>query len=102
MDRNLNYDVVIIGGGPAGAVAAIASARHGARTLLVERNGYLGGALTGCGVGPQMTFHAGDTQVVRGIRMRLFQGFRLWGCLPDIWRTLSDMPAVSRLLTRRA
>ncbi|MBQ8892797.1 MAG: FAD-dependent oxidoreductase [Clostridia bacterium] len=63
----MNYDVVIIGGGPAGAVAAIAAARNGAKTLLVEQNGYLGGMLTAGGVGPQMTFHAGETQVVRGI-----------------------------------
>lgn len=67
MMRDLNYDVVVIGGGPAGAVAAIAAARQGAKTLLVEQYGYLGGMLTVAGVGPQMTFHAGKTQVVRGI-----------------------------------
>lgn len=67
MDRNLQYDVVVVGGGPAGVVAAIAAARHGAKTLLVERYGYLGGMLTAAGVGPQMTFHAGEIQVVRGI-----------------------------------
>ncbi len=63
----LNYDVVVVGGGPAGTVAAIAAARQGASTLLIERYGYLGGMLTTAGVGPQMTFHAGSTQVVRGI-----------------------------------
>jgi len=67
MKQNLTYDVVIIGGGPAGTVAAIASARSGAKTLLVEQNGYLGGMLTMAGTGPQMTFHAGNTQVVQGI-----------------------------------
>lgn len=67
MYKNLKYDVVVVGGGPAGAVAAIAAARQGAKTLLVERYGYLGGMLTAAGVGPQMTFHAGKTQVVRGI-----------------------------------
>ena len=65
--ENLKFDVVVVGGGPAGAVAAIAAARQGVKTLLVEQYGYLGGMLTVAGVGPQMTFHAGETQVVRGI-----------------------------------
>lgn len=67
----MKYDVVVIGGGPAGAIAAIAAARQGAKTLLAEQNGYLGGMLTAGGVGPMMTFHAGDTQVVRGIAEEL-------------------------------
>ncbi len=67
MERRDEYDVVVIGGGPAGVVASIAAARNGASVLLVEQNGYLGGMLTMAGTGPQMTFHAGDTQVVKGI-----------------------------------
>ena len=39
-----HWDVVVCGGGPAGCAAAIAAARHGAKTLLVEKYGYLGGA----------------------------------------------------------
>ncbi len=64
---NLNFDVIVIGGGPAGVVAAIAAARSGVDVLLVERHGYLGGMLTAGGTGPMMSFHAGKTQVVRGI-----------------------------------
>jgi len=40
-------EVVVVGGGPAGYVAATAAARNGADTLLVERYGYLGGMATG-------------------------------------------------------
>lgn len=67
MNTELDYDVVIAGGGIAGSLAAVAAARHGARTLLVEETGQLGGSLTTCGTGPMMTFHAGDQQVIKGL-----------------------------------
>lgn len=40
-------DVIVAGGGPAGLAAAVAASRNGAKTLLVERYGYLGGLATG-------------------------------------------------------
>jgi len=43
-------DVLVAGGGPAGIAAAVCAARHGARTLLVERYGFLGGMGTAGGV----------------------------------------------------
>jgi hypothetical protein len=61
------FDVAVIGGGPAGCVAAIAAAREGAHVVLVERYGFLGGSLTAAMVAPMMGFHAGPLQVVRGI-----------------------------------
>jgi hypothetical protein len=44
------FDVVVIGGGPAGLAACVSAAKHGARTLLVERYGFLGGMGTAGGV----------------------------------------------------
>lgn len=40
-------DVVVVGGGPGGHSAAVAAARSGARTALIERYGHLGGMATG-------------------------------------------------------
>ncbi|HZJ78469.1 MAG TPA: NAD(P)/FAD-dependent oxidoreductase [Clostridia bacterium] len=43
-----NFDVVVIGGGPAGLAAAISAKRNGAKTLLIERESRLGGILKQC------------------------------------------------------
>jgi hypothetical protein len=51
MTRETRADVVVVGGGPAGIGAAIASAREGADTLILERYGFFGGvAAYGCGM----------------------------------------------------
>ncbi len=46
------YDVVVVGSGPAGICAAVSAARLGARTALIERYGTLGGNLTNGAVAP--------------------------------------------------
>ncbi len=75
-------DVVVIGGGPAGSIAAIAAARAGARVLLVERYGFLGGSLTAAMVAPMMGFHAGSLQVVRGIPQEMVSRLQGLGLSP--------------------
>lgn len=65
------FDVVVLGGGVSGCMAAIAAGRAGQKVLMIEQNGYLGGALTGAGVGPMMTFHAGGEQVILGVMEEL-------------------------------
>jgi hypothetical protein len=65
------YEVVILGGGPAGIAAAVAAARAGRRTLLIERYGFLGGMGTAAGVtnfcGLHANVHGGMHRVVQGI-----------------------------------
>lgn len=78
-----SYDVIVVGGGPSGAMAGIAAARLGARTLVVEQHGFLGGSLTAMGVGPMMTFHnnAGE-QVVEGLPQELIDRLVARGASP--------------------
>jgi FAD dependent oxidoreductase len=50
-------DVLVVGGGPAGLGAALGAAEAGARVILVERYGFLGGNATAALVMPLMSFH---------------------------------------------
>ena len=59
------YDVVIVGGGTSGAIAAIQAGRAGARVLLVEMEGQLGGVTTVGGVSFPGLFHAWGRQIIR-------------------------------------
>ena len=63
------FDVIVVGGGPAGVCAAIAAARNGAKALVVEKGNCLGGMATRGVVGPFMTCYdkSGRNQVVRGL-----------------------------------
>lgn len=60
-------DVLVCGAGPAGFAAAIAAARRGAETILIEKFGFPGGMLTAGFVNPIYGFFARHVQVVRGI-----------------------------------
>src|SRR6266513_5516342 len=50
-------DVLVVGGGPAGLGAALGAAQAGARVILAERYGFLGGNATAALVMPLMSFH---------------------------------------------
>lgn len=73
-------DVVVCGGGTAGITAALAASRNGARTILIEKNGYAGGTLVN-GAGPLHSFFnlyqayadAERKQVVKGIPQELIE-----------------------------
>ena len=69
------YEVAVLGDGPAGIAAAVAAARAGRRTLLIERYGFLGGMGTAAGVTNFCGLHAnvyGEMhRVVRGVASEL-------------------------------
>lgn len=78
----LKHDVVVVGGGIAGSLAAVAAARKGCSVIVIEETGQLGGSLTSSGTGPMMTFHAGEKQVIRGLGEELISRLREKGLSP--------------------
>lgn len=87
------FDVLVVGGGNAGCAAAIAAARRGARTMLVERYGFLGGTATAAMVGPWMTFHSGNDRIVGGIAQEMVDRLMRKGASPGHVRDSSDYVA---------
>jgi len=68
------YDVVVIGAGPAGIVAALSAARTGAKTAIIEKYGFPGGCLVGGATGIHSFFNifkaeppTQKKQIVKGI-----------------------------------
>lgn len=64
--KTITSDVLVIGGGSAGCFAAISSARSGAKTLLIEKNGMLGGTATVGRVNFPGLFYAWGKQIIGG------------------------------------
>lgn len=69
MEIRENADVAVLGAGPAGVAAAIAAARHGCSTVLIEQSGCSGGMAAQALVGPFMTCYdaSGTRQIIRGL-----------------------------------
>jgi len=88
------YDVVVVGGGPAGLMSAVAAAKQGRSTLLIERYGFLGGAGTMGGLstfcGLHARVHGEDVRVVRGFADELLDRIDLLGGLNAPHLTIED------------
>lgn len=104
------YDVVVAGGGAAGCAAAVAAARVGARTLLVERYGFLGGAATNAQVLSYCGFFDAAPEPARtigGIGRELLDGLEGLGfgvgpvrSKSGNWIVMIDAEAVKLVLDR--
>lgn len=81
------FDIVVLGGGPAGIAAATAAAQSGRSTLLIEHYGFLGGMGTAAGVtnfcGLHANVHGEIRQVVHGIADQLLERIRHLGGLNE-------------------
>ena len=88
----LDYDVCVVGGGAAGIAAAAQAARAGARTVLVELGGQLGGTMTSGGVGFPGLFHAWGRQVIDGVGCEIVTNAVALcnGRLPDFTRPCGE------------
>lgn len=89
-----NFDIVVAGGGPAGCAAAICASRLGARVLLVEGMGCLGGIGTSGLVAVWLALGDGERTLVGGIMAELLKRMNAIGGLPegvDLDRTCSAL-----------
>ena len=81
-------DVLVVGGGPAGCAAAIAAAREGANTLLIERYGFLGGMGTAGLVPAFCPFTDKQKPILKGIALSILEEMK--SAMPHLPRDLYD------------
>jgi len=88
------YEVVVLGGGPAGISAALAAGRSGRKTILIEGYGFLGGAGTAAGLSTFCGLHAAvfgeHEQVVHGICDDILDRLRAMDGLNDPHLSVQD------------
>ena len=79
------YDVIVVGGGPAGIGAALAAVETGAHTLLIERDDRIGGTTVQARVTDMGLFHAWKKQIIAGPVWKLVTDAvaKAGGSLPD-------------------
>ncbi|TBL76262.1 FAD-dependent oxidoreductase [Paenibacillus thalictri] len=84
MLKQYSYDVVVVGGGATGIVAAMSAARNGAKTALVEYNGFVGGnVIPGL---PLLGYHnnAGEL-IVKGIAYEIARNLQSMGAATEFY-----------------
>jgi hypothetical protein len=89
-----DYEVVVVGGGPAGIAAALAAGRAGRSTICIERYGFLGGAGTAAGLstfcGLHAVVHGKHEQVVHGLADEILARLESMGGLNEPHLTIQN------------
>lgn len=83
-------DVLVIGGGAAGIAAAIAAAKGGARTMLIEQRGFLGGMGTVALVPAFCPFTDKRKPIIRGLGLELMERMK-GACYPEFREEYKEM-----------
>lgn len=98
VDIRSKVDVLVVGGGAAGMAAAVSAARSGARVMLVEKMGFLGGTLTAVTLGSicgLYGLHEGRVQrLVRGFADDFLERMEQRGgaVRPKVWLQTASLP----------
>jgi len=94
-NRPRHYDVIIAGGGPAGCAAAIAAARQGAKTLVVEAATCLGGMATAGMVSKWAPFDDQEKVIYKSVALEVLERYKEAAGLPkDAYRWVDLYPEV--------
>ena len=94
-----HWDVIVVGGGPGGVPAAVAAARNGARVLIIEKYGFLGGMATSALVLPYMKYSAGDNIIVRGLFEEFLDMLQKNGGIREIGNNAQDQIRLNTFTT---
>lgn len=94
-----SWDVIVAGGGPSGCTAAVSAAREGARTLLVEATGCLGGMGTSGLVTSWCPFSDKEKIIYGGLAEKIFTASK--GRMPHVNKDATDWVPIDPELLKR-
>jgi ribulose 1,5-bisphosphate synthetase/thiazole synthase len=91
LDVLAETDILVVGSGPAGLAAALGAAREGVKTMLVDRYGCFGGAITQVGVGTIAWYRYEGTVDTEGIGIEFEQRAKQMGASQSLLQSRSEI-----------